>query len=317
MANDLYVINKKKENAPYIFLLVVFILSVIGAGIYFGMLLSNESNTISGDSKSGDELILDDSGDMAIYIPEFSGEPIIDDEPSGEIIVSGETISELTNEPIEPTDVLVTLPNGRVIDPTKPMVALTFDDGPHYKNTEKLLEILDKYDARASFFDLGENMKKYPELVRKELEAGNDVGGHTYSHVDLNSLSSDEVLNEVAKNAGAFKEATGLELKYLRAPFGNANADTRSNINIPLVHWNVDALDWKYRNADKIIEEIRKTKNLDGRIILMHVIYDATLEAMDRLIPELQKEGYQIVTVSEMAMAKGKTFENGKIHYGF
>ena len=129
--------------------------------------------------------------------------------------------------------------------------------------------------------------------------------------------SEKEIKEEISKVEDAFRNATGKELKYIRPTYGNANSKVRAVTDRPIINWCVDSLDWKSRNADKGIEEIKKTKNIDGRIILMHVIYDSTLEAVDRLIPDLIKDGYQIVTVSELAEYKGFTLEEGKIYYQF
>ena len=132
-----------------------------------------------------------------------------------------------------------------------------------------------------------------------------------------NAISQEEAKKEVQNVEKAFYNATGEKLKYLRPTYGNANANVRAVTDIPIINWCVDARDWESRNADKVIETIMETKNFDGKIILMHVIYDSTIEAVDRLIPMLQEKGYQIVTISEMVEAKGKTLENGKIYYQF
>lgn len=300
------VINKKKKYA-YILLIIVLIGSIICSNMYFKSLQNDEFHGVSVEIESGDITKPDD----------ISGEEINDIIISGDKNISGENneiIEDISGEVIENKDYYA---NNRVLDANKPMVALTFDDGPDPKRTIKLLEILKKNNAVASFFDIGNLMEKYPEVVMKEIEAGCDVGGHTYSHINLNPLTAEEIKKEVEGVSNAFKNATGLELKYLRPTYGNANSQVRSLVNMPIINWCVDSLDWKHRNADKVIEEIRKTKDLDGKIILMHVIYDSTLEAVERIIPDLIAEGYQIVTISEMAEYKGYTLEDGKIYYQF
>ena len=308
--NNNLVVRKKKY--AYIFLIVIFLVSVVGSNLYFSSLKDEENKYISGDVESSGET--ESSGD------EFNNEDV----SSGEIIVdnaSNENIDIINSESGEDVSGDATsinyFANNRKLDPNKPMVALTFDDGPDPKRTIKMLEILKKNNAVATFFDIGTLMEKYPDVVKKEVEARCDVGGHTYSHVNLNSLSQEEVKKEIENVENAFKNATGQELKYIRPTYGNANSKVREVVDRPIINWCVDSLDWKYRDADKVIEEIRKTKNFDGRIILMHVIYDSTLEAVERLIPQLIDEGYQIVTVSEMAQYKGFELENGKIYYQF
>lgn len=313
------VIRKKKY--AYIILIIVFVASVVGSSAYFSSLKENGVAGISGEvsgEKSGEKMVVI-SGEN---IGEISGEIITpdilkpnenetskDDEIKNDENTSGDGISSVTG--------INYFEGNRKLDPSKPMVALTFDDGPDPKRTLKMIEILKKYGVVATFFDIGENMEKYPDVVKAEVEAGCDVGGHTYSHVNLNPLTEKEIKEEITKVEDAFRNATGKELKYIRPTYGNANSKVRAVIDRPIINWCVDSLDWKSRNADKVIEEIRKTKNFDGRIILMHVIYDSTLEAVDRLIPDLIKEGYQLVTVSELAEYKGFTLEEGKIYYQF
>lgn len=316
--NDL-VIRKKKY--AYIILIIVFVASVVGSSTYFSSLKKNGEAGISGEAgrdKSGENIgvtsgenLRETSGEVASPdIPKpIENETPKDDEIENNGNESGDGISSVTG--------INYFEGNRKLDPNKPMVALTFDDGPDPKRTLKMIEILKKYDVVATFFDIGTNMEKYPDVVKAEIEAGCDVGGHTYSHVNLNPLSEKEIKEEITKVEDAFRKATGKELKYIRPTYGNANSKVRAVTDRPIINWCVDSLDWKSRNADKVIEEIKKTKNFDGRIILMHVIYDSTLEAVDRLIPDLIKDGYQIVTVSELAEYKGFTLEEGKIYYQF
>lgn len=316
--NDL-VIRKKKY--AYIILIIVFVASVVGSSTYFSSLKKNGEAGISGEAssdKSGENIVVTSGEEIVEVSGEVVGPDIPkpnenetpkDDEIENNGNVSGDGISSVTG--------INYFEGNRKLDPNKPMVALTFDDGPDPKRTLKMIEILKKYDAVATFFDIGTNMEKYPDVVKAEIEAGCDVGGHTYSHVNLNPLSEKEIKEEISKVEDAFRNATGKELKYIRPTYGNANSKVRAVTDRPIINWCVDSLDWKSRNADKVIEEIKKTKNFDGRIILMHVIYDSTLEAVDRLIPDLIKDGYQIVTVSELAEYKGFTLEEGKIYYQF
>ena len=315
------VIRKKKY--AYIYLIIVFVASVVCSNIYFSSFEVIGSDFSGEFVKSGEilenngyiDVDFENQGQDIIYSGDiFIGENI-------EIQISGEldeenkdeeTINENKND-----DNIEYYATNRKLDPNKPMVALTFDDGPDPRRTVELLEILKKHNAVATFFDIGNLMEKYPEIVKKEIEAGCDVGGHTYSHVNLNTLSQAEAKDEIEKVKAAYKGATGLELKYIRPTYGNANSSVRAVTDRPIINWCVDSLDWKHRDADKVIEEIRNTKNFDGKIILMHVIYDSTLEAVDKLIPQLVSEGYQIVTISEMAEYKGYKLENGKIYYQF
>lgn len=297
------VIRKKKY--AYILLIIVFVVSVVGSNVYFSSLKEFQNMINSGDA-SGEENVFNSGENVENNSGEIVGERNEDEKVENE---SCENVSGVTG--------INYFEGNRKLDPNKPMVALTFDDGPDPKRTLKMIEILKKYNVVATFFDIGENMDKYPDVVKAEVDAGCDVGGHTYSHVNLNTLTEKGIKEEISKVEEAFRNATGKELKYIRPTYGNANSKVRAVTDRPIINWCVDSLDWKSRNADKVIEEIRKTKNFDGRIILMHVIYDSTIEAVDRLIPNLIEEGYELVTVSELAEYKGFTLEEGKIYYQF
>lgn len=202
------------------------------------------------------------------------------------------------------------------IDPSKPMVALTFDDGPSPGPTTRILDTLEKYNVRATFFDLGKAMLKYPDIVKREEKIG-EVGTHTYSHKNLNTLSKAKIQNELDLSKNAFNQVLGYDPKLLRPPYGNANNTVKGMVDVPLINWNVDSLDWKYRNKDLILNEIDKFGNLDGKIILMHSIHSTTADTVEVLIPDLLDRGYQIVTVSELAKYKGIELEAGKLYRGF
>ncbi len=202
------------------------------------------------------------------------------------------------------------------IDPKKPMVALTFDDGPNPVSTPMILDTLEKYKVHTTFFDLGNLVVRYPDVVKREALNG-EVGTHTYSHKNLNTLSVDAINQELKLSREASKKVLGTEPILLRPPYGNANATVKALANMPIINWDVDSLDWKYRNKDLTLNEIYKYGNLDGRIILMHSIYTSTAEAVAILVPDLLDKGYQIVSVSEMASYRGYTLQTGTIYHNF
>lgn len=197
------------------------------------------------------------------------------------------------------------------------MVALTFDDGPNPSSSGRILDTLQKYNAVATFFDLGKLAIAYPDVVKREEAIGCEVGSHTYDHANLNNLSVEGVQAQVNSSKNAFVSVLGHDVGLLRPPYGNANELVKANIPYPVINWNVDTLDWKSRNKDAIINEVRKIGNLDGKIILMHSIYETTADAVEVLVPELINEGYQLVTVSEMAYYKGVTLTPGVKYFGF
>ena len=205
----------------------------------------------------------------------------------------------------------------RKIDSKKPMVAITFDDGPNGTATPKILNTLEKYGVVATFFDLGQNISNFPKVVKREESLGCEVASHTYSHKNLNTLTTKQIQNDLNKAIKAYENVLGHKPALVRPPYGNANTTVRKAINYPLINWDIDTLDWKSRNASKILNEIHKFKDYDGRIILMHGIYDSTADAVAKLVPELINKGYQLVTVSEMAKYKGITLKPGKVYLNF
>lgn len=231
--------------------------------------------------------------------------------------ISSEYLSKDKPKPIEHHDVEISVDSKRKIDPNKPMVALTFDDGPNPTATPRILDTLEKHKAVATFFDLGISMRNYPNITKRERAIGCEVGSHTYSHKNLDNLSEKEIQDDINAAASIYENTLGEKLKLVRPPYGNANNKVKATLNYPLINWDVDTLDWKSRNADSILKEIRRYKSLDGRVILMHSIYGSTADAVEKLVPELIKKGYQLVTVSEMVKYKEYKLQTGNIYYNF
>lgn len=201
------------------------------------------------------------------------------------------------------------------VDPSKPMVALTFDDGPGSR-TEELLEALKQYHAHATFFMLGKNAASYPETIKKMKEYGCEPGNHSYAHEDLSKASGDEIKKDLAKTDQNISNIIGMKAPVMRPPYGAVSDTLRENAGKPMILWNIDTLDWKTRNVRQTVDHVMENVK-DGDIILMHDIYSETIDAALELIPKLEQEGYQLVTVSELAEAKGQTLENGKVYTDF
>ncbi len=195
------------------------------------------------------------------------------------------------------------------IDPDKPMVALTFDDGPG-KRTKEILTQLEKYHAHATFFMLGQKVSSYEDEVKKMKKIGCELGNHSYDHTSLTKLSADGVKEQMDKTNKRIEKFVGHGATVMRPPYGAINDTVKSNVGLPMILWNIDTLDWKTRNVQKTIDTVMKNVG-DGDIILLHDIHTESVDATLKLIPMLQEEGYQLVTVSELAAAKGKELENG------
>ena len=201
------------------------------------------------------------------------------------------------------------------LHPGKPMIALTFDDGPGLY-TEDLLAIFEEHNSRATFFVLGQQVKSFPTSIKKMKELGCEIGNHTYAHKRLTELSEKDMKSQISKTNKALKEVIGEETKLVRPTYGAVNSAVRKYVKYPFIMWSLDTEDWKLKDATKISELILSEVE-DGDIVLMHDIHEFTFEAMKIVIPELVSRGYQLVTVSELASTHGVTFEKGTKYFEF
>ena len=210
----------------------------------------------------------------------------------------------------------------RYIDPNKPMVALTYDDGPFPKVSNRILNCLSKHDAVATFFMLGENVKKYPKVVQRKAQLGMEIGSHTWSHPNLLELKKKEIKKEIKLTNDALVDACGQSASVFRPPYGNIDDKVLKTVDLPAVLWSVDTLDWKSRKAKSVVKVVKNTEKkegLDGRVILMHSLYPSTAKATETLVPWLKKKGYQLVTVSELLQYRyNENPQDGKLYgYGY
>ncbi len=202
----------------------------------------------------------------------------------------------------------------RNLNPQKPMVALTFDDGPHPRYTTEILEALKKNDGLATFFIIGSRAEKYPNVVKSITKNGNQLGNHTYDHKELTKLNKSGISSEINKTAGILEGITGLPPHITRPTYGSVDDKVRMYAGSPLILWSIDTQDWKTRNKDKIIHQALKRVK-DGDIILMHDIYKTTADAAKVIIKELKDKGFQLVTINELYQSRGIGLENGKEYF--
>lgn len=200
----------------------------------------------------------------------------------------------------------------RIINPKKPMVALTFDDGPAPAYTTKIVNELEKFDAHATFFVLGSRLtgQNAKSIIRKAAKNGNEIGSHTYNHKKLTTLSSADIQQEASRTEKAIKQLTGSYPSLTRPPYGSINDAVKKNISTPLILWSIDTQDWKTKNRTNTVTTVLNNVK-DGDIILMHDIYAPTADAAVELIPKLIQKGYQLVTVSELAAYKNQKLKSG------
>lgn len=195
----------------------------------------------------------------------------------------------------------------------KKLVAFTFDDGPYPAVTQRILDVMEENGAKATFFVMGNRMSLYPDTVKRAVELGCEIGNHSYSHKNLTKLDKEGIIYEVEYSNDCINEAEKVGNVLLRPPYGERNELVNQTVKVPMIAWSVDSEDWKSRNKDTIIEEI--TKNLhDGDIVLMHDLYPTTADAVEYLVPELIKQGYEFVTVSELFERRGIEIKAGELY---
>ena len=186
-----------------------------------------------------------------------------------------------------------------VIDPKKKVVALTFDDGPS-KYTKKILKLLRKYHVTATFFVLGNKVTMYENTLKEMLQDGHEIGNHSYNHKLMSTLTEKEIMNQIQQTQSIIKEKLGYTPTSMRPTYGSVNQKIRNIVNMNIVLWNVDTLDWKLKDPKRIAQRGMKVK--DGDIILMHDSYDSTVKAALRIVDLLQAEGYEFVTADELIL---------------
>lgn len=240
--------------------------------------------------------IVDDS--LQIYFDEYeiasgaAGTPIVKLPLSliNPLLASEFQIAMENVKPINPP------PTG---DPNKKRIALTFDDGPHPKVTEQILNILDKYHAKATFFMLGSRVQYYPDIVKDVLARGHEIGNHSWNHPVLTKLTQEQVMKEYNTTATEIEKAINQGATVFRPPYGATNDTINAEIPIPVVLWTIDTLDWKHRNAQQLLPHVKNNLH-NNAIVLMHDIHQSTADGLDAVLAYLQEQGYEFVTVSEI-----------------
>ena len=197
------------------------------------------------------------------------------------------------------------------VDSNRPMVALTFDDGPVRQNTLLALELLDMYDAKGTFFMLGFRMERNPDVVLDVLNKGHEVGSHTYNHPYLTKKGTN-LSYQYARNQEILSEITSgeAEIRLLRPPYGSVDQNVKQTSPYPLVLWSLDTRDWDTLDAGATHDSIMNNVK-DGDIILLHDLHESSVESLRTVVPALIEEGYQLVTVSELMEARGIEMKNG------
>ena len=212
------------------------------------------------------------------------------------------TINALLNEQFQ-----IQMVNEETIDNSvhteKKLVALTFDDGPHPDVTPLIVSLLEKYNAKATFFMLGSRVHYYPEIARYVYENGHEIGNHTWNHPILTNMTEAQIIKEYSMTEQAIIQAIGAPSTIFRPPYGASNKLVKSAITSPHFNWTVDTQDWKHRSAEKLLPTVQQAVHPNA-IILMHDIHLSTAHGLEAVLQYLQQEGYEFVTISQMMNEK-------------
>jgi len=194
------------------------------------------------------------------------------------------------------------------IDPTKKLIALTFDDGPDVNMTPRVLDRLEKYGVKATFMMIGQNMNSQTaSLIKRITDGGNEIGNHSWDYQSMNNMSATDIKTKIANTTAAIKQYTGQTPKFFRAPNLAYSQTLYSNVDLTFIQ-GVVCNDWDQSTSAQARANYAIQGAKDGAIILLHDNQPAphpTAEALDIIIPTLQQQGYQFVTLSELFQAKG------------
>jgi peptidoglycan-N-acetylglucosamine deacetylase len=189
-----------------------------------------------------------------------------------------------------------------------PQLAITFDDGPHPTHTPRLLDMLKERGIKATFYVLGQRVVEHPEIVRRMVDEGHEIGNHTWNHPALTKISASRIASEINRTTEAIENAVGVRPTTFRPPYGATNQSINKRLNdefgLTVAMWSVDPQDWKYRNAPRVSNHIA-THGKPGAIILAHDIHASTIDAMPAALDALIGQGYKFATVSELIELEG------------
>jgi len=240
---------------------------------------------------------------LALEVPSFLGAPAMEssgDAPaaappaviSEPVVTYQNIVSEVLGEPDA-------LDNTFIDCGATPCVALTFDDGPG-PYTPQILEILEEFEARATFYVVGQQISSWPRMLSLIADAGQDIGNHTVSHPKLSELAAAEQAAQITGLDELLMERVGIMPTTIRPPFGDTpDAPLPDLLNRPVVMWSVDSLDWRKRTADAIVDEVLADIGA-GDIILMHELYQRSVDALPVILTELQNRGLTVVSVADL-----------------
>lgn len=243
---------------------------------------------------------LEDRIELILYIYQEKGSAVQKEVRKLEIDVDNSLILE--NNKVIDASIEYDIYHQTLVEKNNPIIALTFDDGPNH-NTSRVLDILEKYNIKATFFILGTNIEGNEKIIKRMNDLGMEIGNHMFSHKLLTKQTDNTIKKEVDKVDNLIFNIINKYPTLIRPSYGTVNNRIKKLMNRPIIIWNIDTLDWKYHNSKQIANRVFKDVS-DGDIILMHDIYRATANSLEIIIPKLLKDGYQFVTVSELLYYK-------------
>ncbi|MEJ8776446.1 polysaccharide deacetylase family protein [Pseudogracilibacillus sp. ICA-222130] len=204
----------------------------------------------------------------------------------------------------------------RELDPNGKYIALTFDDGPDEQVTPRILETLDEFDAKATFYMLGRNASRYPHIAEMVAQDGHEIANHSITHPNLNAITAQAIKDEISLSQQQIKDATGIAPTSFRPPYGEYNnmvLEQAKQTDQIVTMWTIDTLDWQSKNTNAILHNVSMSTN--GDIVLMHDIHPTTADALPTVMKYLQDQGFEFITVSEMIQLEENHIEVGP-YYG-
>ena len=197
----------------------------------------------------------------------------------------------------------------------KPMIALTFDDGPKAGVTDWLLDELEKRNVKVTFFLIGSqaDLPENRETIRRMAEDGHQIGCHTYHHVQMTTLSENQQKQEILQWYQAVSSIIGDFSYAVRPPYGCVNNAVCRSLNVPVILWSVDTEDWTGKSAGEIADYVISEAK-DGDIILLHDIFEESVQGAVMALDDLRRRGYTFVTVNDLLADRGIAIQSGKVY---
>lgn len=217
--------------------------------------------------------------------------------------------SNIENKKLEITEVIN---SDKISVDNKKYIAITFDDGPG-EYTKELIDILARYNAKSTFFFLGANLERYSDVIKYADYNNMEIGYHSYNHKRFRNKNIELIKEEFNKSNNVLQSIVGKNFKLIRPPYGVITKSIAHSIDATFILWNIDTLDWKYKDSEYLKDYVLKNVS-NGSIILFHDIHKTSVEAVEKLLPILYEDNYEVVTISSLASINNITLEMHEVY---